>query len=70
MEPTVDIRERLTLCANLLGQIDRHRAQTEDAGRGASIERRIIERELRELEEDILADPGALAAELVRVRPR
>ena len=69
-EAIVDTRERLSLCATLLDQIDQHRERTHDAGRGASIERRIIERELKELEKDILADPGALASQLVRVRPR
>ena|SRR2546421_11897980 len=70
METIVGTKERLTLCASLLDQIEQHRARTEDLGRGASIERRIIDRELRDLEEDILADPGALASQLVRVRPR
>ena len=70
METIVDIRQRLTICASLLDQIDQHRARTRDAGRGAGIERRIIARELRELEEDILNDPGALASQLIRVRPR
>ena len=65
---TLNIRERLSVCADLLEQIDRHRARTSDYGRGASIEQRIIERELRELEADILADPGPLETQLVRIR--
>ena len=68
MGTAVDIKERLTICANLLNEIDRHRASTGDAGRGSGIERRIIDRELREIEEDIFNDPGALAAQLVRLR--
>jgi hypothetical protein len=70
METIMDTKERLGICAKLLGEIDGHRARTKDSGLGISIEHRIIERELRELEEDILADPGALEAQLVRVRPK
>jgi hypothetical protein len=65
---SVSTKERLTICAGLLDSIDQHRTRTQDTGRGSSIERRIIERELRELERDILADPGALASQLVPVR--
>ena len=68
MGPTMEIKERLAICADLLDQIDQYRARTGDAGRGSGIERRIIERELREIEEDILNDPGALASQLVKVR--
>ena len=64
----MDIKERLAICANLLDEIDQHRARTSDQGRGTGIERRIIDRELQEVEEDIYNDPGALAAQLVRVR--
>ena len=66
----MDTKERLGICANLLDEIDGYRARTTDPGLGSSIEHGIIERELRELEEDILADPGALESQLVRVRPR
>jgi hypothetical protein len=69
-ETIMDTKERLDMCATLLGEIDRYRARTKDPGQGISIEHRIIERELRELEEDILADPGTLEAQLVRVRPK
>jgi len=56
----VGTKERLSIGAGLLEAIEQHRTRTQDAGRGSGMERRIIERELRELEEDILADPGAL----------
>ena len=60
-------KERLTVCADLLAAIDLNRARTGDDGMGTSIEHSIIERELRELERDILEDPGALESQLVRV---
>jgi hypothetical protein len=63
-------KERLSICVGLLNAIDQHRDRTQDTGRGCGIERRIIDRELRELEEDILADPGELESQLVRVRVR
>ena len=63
-------KERLRICAGLLETIDQHRARTEDPGRGSAMERRIIDRELQELEKDILADPGALASQVVPVRAK
>ena len=66
----MDIKERLSICAKLLDQIESQRARSGDRSRGGSIERRIIDRELKELERDIEADPGALHSQLVRVRPR
>ena len=58
-------KERLSRCVKLLGDIDRHRERMRDPGLGLSIERRILDRELRELEADIFTDPGALAPILV-----
>ncbi len=63
-------KERLTICAELLATIDRNRSCTGDSSVALSIEQRIIERELRDLERDIEADPGALENHLVRNRPR
>lgn len=63
-------KERLAIGTKLLEDIERNRERTQRSGLGASIEKRIIERELGELEQDILADPGALECLLVRVRPR
>jgi len=63
-------KERLMICAELLATIDRNRSFTGDSSVALSIEQRIVERELRDLERDILADPGALEAQLVKVRPR
>lgn len=58
-------KERLSRCAKLLDDIDRHRERRRDPGLGMSIERRILDREFRELEADIFADPGALAPILI-----
>ncbi len=66
----MNVRERLGICGEILGQIDRQREKAGDPGVGRSIELRIIDRELRDLEKQILADPGALESQLVRVRPR
>ena len=63
-------KQRLEIGADLLTAIERNRARTADAGLGAGIERSIVNRELRELERDILADPGALESRIVKVRPR
>lgn len=63
-------KERLMICAELLATIDRNRSFTGDSTVALSIEQRIVERELRDLERNILADPGALEAQLVKLRPR
>jgi hypothetical protein len=63
-------KERLMICAELLATIDRNRAFTGDNSVAVGIEQRIIERELRELEREILADPGALEAIFVKDRRR
>jgi hypothetical protein len=70
IETMSTIKERLSICANLLQEIERHRSRTHDSGRGVGIEHCIIDRELRELERDILEDPGDLESQLVRIRRR
>ena len=52
-------KERLAFGEATLAVIDQRRRQTQDVGLGAGIERFIINRELRELEEDVLLDPRA-----------
>lgn len=54
------VKERLNMCAVILGMIDQSRERRNDPGLASSIEHQIIERELLELELDIAADPGAL----------
>jgi hypothetical protein len=46
--------------------IERRRAETGDPRLGAGIERFILNRELSELTEEILMDPGAMERLLVR----
>ena len=55
----ISAKDRLAFGAATLAVIDQRREQTQDVGLGAGSERFIINRELRELEEDVLLDPGA-----------
>jgi len=66
----MDIRERLQKELEILERLDNRRDAEQSPGVGESIERQILNRELRELEADILADPGALESQLVRVKRR
>jgi hypothetical protein len=66
----METRERLVREMEILSKIDSRREKESAPGLGEKIEREILNRELRELEKDILADPGALESQLVRVRPR
>lgn len=62
--------ERLKEGAATLEQLQRRRSETKTPRFGYDTERAIIDRELRDLERDILANPGALESQLVRVRRR
>ena len=53
----LSLKERLSTCVRILARIDENRARCHQPGLGQSVERLIIDRELRELELDILADP-------------
>lgn len=53
---------RLKNAAAILKTLDHRRAATDDPHLGSNIERLVIDRELRELEEEILRNPGPLAA--------
>ena len=66
----METRERLVKEVEILRKLDSRREKELTPGLGQSIEREILNRELRELELDILADPGALESQLVRVRRR
>ena len=66
----MDIRERLHKEMEILERLESRRDAEHAPGVGESIERQILNRELRELEADILADPGALESQLVRVKRR
>ncbi len=62
--------DRMRLWAELLSLIDRRRSETGDPSLGASIERAILDLQVRELEHDIFEDPGALEPMLVPLRRR
>ena len=51
-----------------LNKLDRRREETRSPRLGYDTEREIVDRELRELERDIMADPGALESLFVRLR--
>ncbi len=60
--------DRLDLCEAVLEVIERKRAETGDETLGASIERAVLESQMKELENEILENPGAIEPWLVRVR--
>jgi hypothetical protein len=60
--------DRLELCEAILALIERKRAATGDDTLGASIERVVIDSQFRELEGEILENPGAIEPWLIRRR--
>jgi hypothetical protein len=62
----ITTKERLERGARVMAVIERRRAETGDPRLGAGIERFILNRELSELTEEILMDPGAMERLLVR----
>ena len=60
--------DRLELSEAILALIQRKRAETGDESLGASIERVILDAQVRELEQEILEDPGAFEPWLIRRR--
>ena len=63
-----DIKQRLEEGAATLQKLEQRRLDTRTPQCGYDIEFLLVYRELEELEKDILADPGALESQLVRVR--
>ena len=61
---SLSTKERLNFCAVILDTIEQKRKQRQDPDLARNIERQIIDRELRELERDIEADPGALELQI------
>ena len=61
--------DRLELYGAILALIERKRLETRDDSLGASIEKLIVESQFRELESEILENPGAFEPWLVRRRP-
>lgn len=60
------ITERLEKSMSILAMIDRRRDSSGDRSLGSNIERMILNRELEELEREILANPGPLADQIAR----
>ena len=65
-----ELSERLKRSAEVLEQLDRKRNENAMRPEDYDSENRVLMNELRELEEDIIRDPGALQANLVPVRRR
>jgi hypothetical protein len=63
-----EIKERLEEGVRLLQSLEMRRLDTRTPLLGYNAEYLIIARELRQLEADILQDPGALESQLVRIR--
>jgi hypothetical protein len=57
---------RLELCEAVLALIEKKRAETGDVTLGASIEAFLVDSEFRDLENEILENPGAIEPWLVR----
>jgi len=60
--------DRMRLCEAVLALIEQKRAETGDETLGSAIERVVLDMQVREIEEDILEDPGAFEPWLVRRR--
>lgn len=60
----VNTSMRLARAVSILATIESRRRMVGAPGVGANIERMLVDRELRELEEDIARDPGALVDRL------
>jgi hypothetical protein len=58
----------IELCEAVLSLIERKRAETGDATLGAGIERLVIDGQFREIEREVLDNPGAIEPWLVRRR--
>ena len=60
--------DRLKLCEAVLALIEQKRAETGDESLGADIEQVVIDSQFRELETEILENPGAFEPWLIRRR--
>ena len=61
--------DRLKLFAEILSLIERMRLETGDESLGAPVERVVLDAQFRELEQEIMENPGAIEPWLIR-RPR
>jgi hypothetical protein len=62
------MKNALELRVAVLDLIDQRRMETGDPELGANIERMILDEDRRNLDRDILSNPGALETQLVPVR--
>ncbi len=60
--------DRLKLCEAILTLIEQKREETGDETLGEAIERVVIDTQFRELEQEILENPGAIEPWLIRRR--
>ena len=61
--------DRLKLAGAVLALIEQMRTETGDESLGSDIERVVVETQFRELESEILENPGAIEPWLIRRRP-
>jgi hypothetical protein len=60
--------DRTKLCGEILALIDQARKETGDASLGFTIEQAVLDVQFRELEADIMENPGAIEPWLIRRR--
>jgi len=60
--------DRLELFAAILTLIERKRSETGDPELASAVERVVVDSQFRELEKEILEDPGAIEPWLIRRR--
>lgn len=60
--------DRLELCEAVLALIEKKRKATNDPSLGQSLEEFVLDSQVRELEQEILENPGAFEPWLVRRR--
>ena len=58
----------IELCEAILSLIEQKRAETGDANLGVEIERLVIDSQFREVEREVLDNPGAIEPWLIRRR--
>jgi len=58
----------IELCEAVLSLIERKRTESGDATLGAAIERLVIDSQFREVEREVLDNPGAIEPWLIRRR--
>jgi len=60
--------DRMELCEAILALIEKKRVQTGDATLGLAVEQLILDAQVKEIESEILDDPGAFEPWLIRRR--